>query len=298
MDPVTHGLSGALLSQLGFRQKTALAVLIISAMAPDLDYIAGFWGTDALLHYHRGITHSILALFLFPVIMGVAFLSRGGFLYNFGLSFLGYASHLGLDLTNQYGTRLLSPFTETAYALDITFIIDPLLILLFSAALIGCWKIRSRTVIIACCTLLILCGYLGVRYYLQGQARQLTKQEIDANSYKVYPVPNGLFRWWFVAKTDDDVTTGIADIFMQKVLIYKKRPRNMNHPSVEATRTNYIVNTFLNFSRQPHAEVMLNKNGTLVIWRELSYAYLPGDRFQVQVIIGNNNAIKEARLFY
>jgi inner membrane protein len=232
------------------------------------------------------------------MLMGLAFRSRSGFLYNYGLSFLGYASHIGLDLTNQYGTRILSPLADTAYALDLTFIIDPFLLLLFGASLVACWKFRSRAVIIACCALLVLCGYLGGRYYLQGQARQLTKNEIDANIYKVYPVPNGLFRWWFVAKTDDEVTTGVTDLFMQKVFIYKKQSLNLKHPSVEATRVNPVVSNFLNFSRQPKADVMLNKNGTLIIWHELSYAYLPGERFQVQVTIGNNGVIKDARLFY
>jgi len=110
MDPLTHALSGAVIHQLGFKRKAALFVLIFSAIAPDLDYITRFWGADIFLRYHRGITHGVLALVLFPAIIAFIFRKKGGFFYYYySISFIAYGTHLLMDLTNQYGTRILSP---------------------------------------------------------------------------------------------------------------------------------------------------------------------------------------------
>ena len=81
MDPVTHALTGAAIKQLGFKRKATLAVLLISSLAPDLDYITRFWGADVFLRYHRGITHGVAALVVVPIIIAVAFGYKKGFFY-------------------------------------------------------------------------------------------------------------------------------------------------------------------------------------------------------------------------
>ncbi|PYS26626.1 MAG: hypothetical protein DMF75_21835 [Acidobacteria bacterium] len=75
MDGVTHSLVGLTSAKAGLERWSpyATVVCILSANAPDIDVISGFLGGRwALLHYHRGITHSIigtLALgFLIPSI--------------------------------------------------------------------------------------------------------------------------------------------------------------------------------------------------------------------------------------
>ena len=128
MDPVTHGLFGATIYHIGFKRKAALWVLLVASVAPDIDFISRFWGADVLLRYHRGITHGILALFIVPIIIGVIFGYRKGFLYYTVLAFLAYAAHLVMDLMNQYGTRILSPLDWNQYSLDLMFIFDPYII--------------------------------------------------------------------------------------------------------------------------------------------------------------------------
>jgi inner membrane protein len=68
MDPITHGLAGTTIANLGFKRRFAFWVLIISSIAPDIDYITRIWGEDVFLRYHRGISHGILALFIVPLI--------------------------------------------------------------------------------------------------------------------------------------------------------------------------------------------------------------------------------------
>lgn len=125
MDPITHTLAGATIFNLGFKRRFALWVILISSIAPDFDYITRLWGIDVFLRYHRGITHGILALFIIPLLIGLIFGHKKGFFYYTFLSFTAYALHLFLDLTNQYGTRILSPLDWEQYSLDLVFIIDP-----------------------------------------------------------------------------------------------------------------------------------------------------------------------------
>ena len=49
VDTITHGLIGAFLSRLGFRQKhgkVAATVMILSAVLPDFDMVLNFWGEE------------------------------------------------------------------------------------------------------------------------------------------------------------------------------------------------------------------------------------------------------------
>lgn len=296
MDPVTHTLSGVIIYHLGFNRKAALFVLLFSAVAPDLDYVTRLWGTDIFLRYHRGITHGILALGLFPLLTAFIFRNKGGFLYYYCLSFLAYTSHLLLDLSNQYGTRILSPLDWTPYSLDLTFIIDLYITIGLLLGVVLCIKNKKRAAVIAICTILLLVGYIGGRAYLQGQVKQFLKTKVDANIYKLYPLPNGFLRWWFVTKTENEAQTGMADLFMQKVCLYEKYNLVNNDPAVAEARKNRIIQNFLCFARQPYVEVNRRQNITIVTWKELSYSFLPGDKFTAKVVMDRNGKIIESRL--
>jgi len=291
MDPITHAVSGMVIQQLGFRRKVALFVLIFSALAPDLDYITRFWGTDVFFNYHRGITHGVLALVLFPVLMGLFFRTKGGFFYYYALSFLAYGSHLLLDLTTQYGTIILSPLDWARYSLDLTFIIDPYISGgLLLAVILG--RINKRhSVVIAVLTLLLVSGYIGARSYLQDQAKIFLKTKVDAHIYRLYPLPNGILRWWFVTKSGDEITTGFADLFMKKVFIYEKFREDRNSPEILASQKDSTVKSFLAFAKNPHAEVKKENNSTTVIWRELSYSFLPNEGFSLKVMMDRHGKV-------
>jgi inner membrane protein len=296
MDPVTHALSGMVLHKLGFKRKAALFVLVLSAVVPDIDYVTRFWGADVFLHYHRGITHGFLALLLFPLITGFLFRNKGGFLYYAFLSFLGYASHLFLDFTNQYGIQFLAPLDWNRYSLDLTFIIDPYIIGGLLAALILARISRWKPALIAVCTVTLLACYIGGRYYMQGEARQFLKKSMDANVYRVYPLPNGLLRWWFVVKSADEATTGTVDLFMQKVFIYRKYNMRTDDPAVAESKKQRSVQNFLSFAAMPYAEVKREPGKTIILWRELSYSFLPGERFSVEVVLDAKGKVIKSSL--
>ncbi len=157
MDPLAHTLFGATMAEAGLKRKTALATatLIIGANIPDIDALAMLISPDYALWFRRGWTHSILALFIWPflltgLMLGVDHLiqkrnqrrnsNRQGPpmrpLMLLGIAFLGVWSHPFLDWLNDYGIRLLMPFSETWFYGDSLFIIDPWFWLLAGAGVV------------------------------------------------------------------------------------------------------------------------------------------------------------------
>ncbi len=284
MDPVTHSLAGATICNLGFRRKLSMLVLILASIAPDFDYITRFWGIDVFLRYHRGISHGILFLFLVPLIIGLIFGLRKGFLYYSFIAFLGYAAHLLMDLTNQYGTRILSPFDWEQYSLDLTFIIDPYITIGLLLSVILCVFNKKRAFVITLTTAILLIAYVGGRYYLQGKTKDFLKEKLEANTYTLYPLPNDFLRWWFVVKSGNEIRVGFADLFTQRVCVQETYRTVSRDPHIENSKENRVVKNFLYFAKYPYAEVRSDKGRTMVIWHELAYSFMAGDHFVAKVI--------------
>jgi inner membrane protein len=130
MDPLTHTATGLFLSRIGLKRWTPLAtpILLLAANAPDVDIVTASGGSLSYLHYHRHLTHSLVAMPVMAllVVVLVRLVARkpvqwaGAF---FG-ALIAVASHLLLDLTNAYGIRLLLPFSAEWLRLDLNNIYD------------------------------------------------------------------------------------------------------------------------------------------------------------------------------
>lgn len=141
MDNLTHSLIGAALGQIGLKKKTGLAMptLIIAANLPDIDATCVIYGVESLA-MRRGITHGPLAMLILPLILWAIMIGfdrwqtgrgkrpasrlpvhRGWLL---ALAYLGCLSHPAMDWMNNYGVRLLEPFSSTWFYGDTLFIID------------------------------------------------------------------------------------------------------------------------------------------------------------------------------
>ena len=137
MDPITHGITGALLGK-GFfsdRQgRVATFAATLGAVFPDVDIVAELASRDpmAIVKYHRGITHSFVALPFFAALL--AWLTRWvarrrgietpSWMMLTLIYGVGIASHILLDGTTSFGTRMWTPISEKRVAWDLMFIID------------------------------------------------------------------------------------------------------------------------------------------------------------------------------
>ena len=148
MDPLTHTLTGLMLSRAGLDRLHARAplLLMLSANAPDIDGLGIFGGVLPYIQYHRGLPHAIA---LVPVVAALPVLvvcavARGwvGWLRLYLLSIVGIASHLLVDWTNTYGVRFLLPFSSEWFHLDLNSLSDAWIMVVLLIAWLMVYVVR------------------------------------------------------------------------------------------------------------------------------------------------------------
>jgi membrane-bound metal-dependent hydrolase YbcI (DUF457 family) len=170
----THTLVGVLVAQTGTGKwaKYGTLTAVIASNLPDIDSIAGFWGTATYLEHHRGITHS---LFGTPILALVLALVMSRFSENLGktyaIALIAMATHPLLDFLNPYGVRPFLPLNNTWFYGDLVFIFDPYLdSILLMGSLIAARRPEIRRVAAWTC-LAVALAYIGVRIELHARAQ-------------------------------------------------------------------------------------------------------------------------------
>jgi membrane-bound metal-dependent hydrolase YbcI (DUF457 family) len=146
MDTITHGIAGALLGKAVCRgenlfstramnrQRIVTWSLMIGAIFPDADTLRDIFSHDELLMitWHRSITHSLLCLPLWALLLAAVTLWIARYFHweapsyaaLAGIYALGILSHIFLDLVTTFGTMIWSPQQWSRPAWDIIFIVD------------------------------------------------------------------------------------------------------------------------------------------------------------------------------
>jgi membrane-bound metal-dependent hydrolase YbcI (DUF457 family) len=140
MDPITHGITGALLGKGYLSEKhgpTAVFAVFLGSVFPDVDIVTEAFSHDPLatIRFHRGFTHSFIGLPVFSAALALLTMwwtrRRGREGSSFWVLFwcyaVGIASHILLDTMTSYGTRIWNPISSHRYAWDWLFIVDFLL---------------------------------------------------------------------------------------------------------------------------------------------------------------------------
>lgn len=135
MENLAHSLTGLAMAKagLGTRVPFGTTLLVLAANAPDLDVIVSPLGSLYYLHYHRGITHSLLGTAVTGLLLGWLFwlfrkrsqVPDASLLTCLVVALAGALTHPLLDWTNSYGIRLLQPFSDHRSFGDLVFIVDP-----------------------------------------------------------------------------------------------------------------------------------------------------------------------------
>src|SRR4026209_907273 len=149
MDNLAHSLVGLAAATAGVERLSpgATAVCLLGAKAPHSDLV-GLPVTDrwTFLHYHRHIPHSIVGTLTLALSLPLIFWlvdrriarwrSRPPVVRLRGLilaSVIVSATHPFLDWTNNYGVRLLLPWSSKWFYGDLVFIADPFIWLLLGS---------------------------------------------------------------------------------------------------------------------------------------------------------------------
>jgi membrane-bound metal-dependent hydrolase YbcI (DUF457 family) len=150
LDNLTHSLFGLTLARtpLSRAGRGTTAALLLASNAPDIDVIVTVTGGAAnYLALHRGPTHGPLGVAgLALVVATIVWAARSrwdrrsadppaSFLMLWLVSAVGVACHVLMDLPTSYGTRPLSPFSWTWFAVDWMPIVDVYLLAILAGGL-------------------------------------------------------------------------------------------------------------------------------------------------------------------
>jgi inner membrane protein len=234
MDTLTHALSGALIARatapkpgtpnaLPLSRRVGLGFL--AAALPDLDVVTSWLSPLSYLYYHRGITHSVLILPLWSLLLAwlCAVISRGQPPWRayFGVFAWGIGIHIAGDVITSFGTMIFAPFSDARYAISTTFIIDvwftAILLLGLLAALM--WR-GSRVPAMA--GLAVLVGYVSLQYALQQRAFEFGVAYAEAKGFKnaavsAQPRPVSPFNWIVFVTEDERYHYSLLNLWRDEV---------------------------------------------------------------------------------
>jgi membrane-bound metal-dependent hydrolase YbcI (DUF457 family) len=191
MDPITHGIAGALIGKSFFAKpssaarssasetsvstaRVAILAATLGAVFPDVDVFVDAFTRDplAIARYHRGFTHSFVGLPIFAFVLAVLtrkfflwYAKRPGndkwaspsFAFLFGIYAAGIASHILLDGCTSFGTRTLNPFSKDRVAWDLLFIIDFVFTALLLVPQLAAWVHGRRERVLSRAILMWIC---------------------------------------------------------------------------------------------------------------------------------------------
>ena len=141
MDNLAHTLTGLMMSRCGLGKtlpRGGPVLLMLAANVPDVDVFASLGNPVKYLEVHRGYTHAVAfspLLALLPLLVVCLITKTRPTWLAWVASWAGVLSHLLLDWTNVYGTRLGLPFNAKWYHLDTTDVVDPWIWLILLVAL-------------------------------------------------------------------------------------------------------------------------------------------------------------------
>jgi len=283
MDPVTHGLAGAVLAQAGFRQRyghQATLALVAGALVPDIDILWSPAKSVVALETHRGVTHSVVGAVGLALALGLLLRFLGpvkGWGLLSALSLLGIAAgHLILDLITSYGIQLFLPFSRARPALDLVYIIDPFLTFPLLAAVIAgvLWRRHAALVgRLALGVTVLYLSFMGVNRIsaVTSLERVLRDQGVTAPRVEALPWPVNPLRWQGFAEDGDKYWAGEIRLWQGRIAL-SQIPRGLGNGPVARARERKEVRTFLWFARFPVATSWQDGNHAVVEYRDLRFS--------------------------
>ena len=254
MDPLTHALVGAGVAALT-GEKLSLANplhlgAILGALAPDFDIVMQFIGHLPYLNHHRGSSHSILGvLFSSAVIAALLWLIIGGAPPGaiFTWTVLGAGSHLVLDTLNSYGAKILWPFSQKKYTLNLLVLADPVIIFIFAGVIM--WP--GMPGVVPKLAFWVALTYLGIRFSMRMKVYKLLERKYEtagALRIVVMPAMVSLWNWSFLVETGNAYIIGEVRCFSVNLRVKKTLDKDPKNTFIGKALKSKLGQVFQNFT--------------------------------------------------
>lgn len=324
MDNVTHSLTGVMLSRAGLNRlcPRATLLLVLCSNVPDGDIVSTLLSPIGYLDYHRHITHALIAapfMALLPVLF-LRWLERGkAFPWRNAMTVgtLGVLCHLFLDYWNNYGIRLLLPFSSEWFALDAVMVVDAWIVAVLGLALAAPWLSRLVGSEMgaqkkptgqgwAIFALLFMLLWTGGRVVLHQRAIEtLSARRFDGQEplrVAAWPTPFNPFRWTGYVSTE--TFWRLQDVNLRQP--FDPDAGRTYYKPTDAARINAAKRTaeaqgFLRFSQYPvwrMIPVTEPEGGVAVEGVDVRFGSPEEGRFQVRVVLDQTLRVVSSTFTY
>lgn len=214
MDTLTHALSGALLARAteahdaqrrALPRATRMWVGFWAAAFPDSDFVLRFIDPLMYLTTHRGVTHSVVLLPVWALVLGAIFfyLTRRRYSWRAlaGVTALGIGAHIVGDVITAFGTMMFAPLSQARVAWPAAFIIDPYFSAIIIAGLIASarWPATRMPAVIGLALLASYVGFQGLQHERAlDVGRAYAAHEAPGGRVHALPQPFTPFHWLVV----------------------------------------------------------------------------------------------------
>ncbi len=312
MEILTHALVALILARAGQKllPRYGAAMLVISGVAADLDFLSYFGGASAYLRFHRGVLHSVLGSVVLVCALTLVFwavarrpAAKNSVVNDAPLSFraatavcgVGVVVHLIFDLASGIGARLLWPFREKWSGWDLVSTLDPwiLVVLVLGLALPEVLRLVSEEIgerrrgprgrVAAIVGLSVLLIYIGARAGLHSRA----VDELNSREYHGAPaLASGAFpsaispvAWRGVVSTENDIE--VIEISLAPGAGFdpdraERHYKPEDSAALEAAQNTAAAKRFIGYARFPLASLERGDEGYRCTLRDMRFA--PGDR--------------------
>jgi len=293
VEPFTHAFTSLALAQAGKDRlpRFGTAMLIVSGIAPDLDYASYLFGPEAFVRFHRTALHSLIGAAVTASAVATTFYIADRrvppkkniqvkaprpltFLAALAICAIGVAGHILLDLASGIGVQLLWPFRGHWSAWDLVTDFDLWILVLLGLGLllplllrmvneeVGARKRGRGSSAAGIVTLILVAGYLGWLANLHARAvDMLLASEYHgrvALSAGAFPESSAPLDWYGVVVTDDtmeevEVPLGPGREFDPHMSETHFKPGES--PALDAAEKTDAAARFLTYARFPFAIV-------------------------------------------
>lgn len=232
---------------------TASSVFIatlIGSQAPDIDTVLKLKNNAVYIRNHRGITHSIPAVLLWPLIILAViypFFPEANLLHLWLWTFIAVFLHVFVDIFNAYGTQALRPFSSKWLALGVINTFDPFI---FAFHIIGLvlWALGAHPGYTFLAIYILLIFYYVYRFLYRRRIYNSVKEMVP-DATEIIVAPTMRFHQWRIAVMNEhQFFVGRAENHKVRILDQFTRVAEPKTPVLEAAKKDKNLSAFLSFS--------------------------------------------------
>jgi len=298
MDAFTHGLASYSITRALCPRASRATVIatVLTGSAANLDYISAGVSPSAFLNWHRTATHSVFGTLVLTMVFAIAVAlatrrrpKRDSFRTILLALLAACTLHVAMDMTQNESVQLFWSFRAQRYSADWVARFDLwILVILLAGALlpqllalvteeIGAKSKAPRGRMGAIIALLLVCGYIGGRSVLHGNAVAM----MDARTYRgelprrvaTFAESDSPFHWRGLVETerafyDFDLSVAPGSSFNPDAGVVSYKPQSS--APLDAARASGSVRRFLEAAKFPKASVEKTNTGYRVQLRDLA----------------------------